>query len=64
VFVVGLPLVFLEASSLEFLAQRFLLTCSREILINEWDVCGTEINEGVHSLGWTGKRKRAGGKSG
>jgi hypothetical protein len=28
---------FIEASSLEFPAERFLVTCARETLINEWD---------------------------
>jgi hypothetical protein len=53
VFVVGLLIVFLAAVSLEFLAKRLLVACAREILINEWDARGAEINEVVHSLGWT-----------
>jgi hypothetical protein len=38
VFVVGLLIVFLAASSLEFPAERFLVTCARETLINEWHI--------------------------
>jgi hypothetical protein len=55
VFVIGLLIVFLAAISLEFLAERFLATCYREALINEWVTQGTENSEGVHSLGWTGQ---------
>jgi hypothetical protein len=40
---------------------RFLVTCAKETLINEWDVHWTKNNEGVHSFGWHVKRKRAGG---
>jgi hypothetical protein len=43
---------FLAVSSLEFLVEILLVTCARETLINEWDAQGTEISEGVHSLGW------------
>jgi hypothetical protein len=39
--------VFLEVSSLEFPAEGFLVTCSRETLINEWDAQGAEISEWV-----------------
>ena len=39
-------------SSIEFIVEIFLVTYARETLINEWDARGTEINEGVHSLGW------------
>jgi hypothetical protein len=59
VFVVGLLIVFLAAISLEFPAERFLATCARETLINEWDARGTEISEGVHSLGWTGQEEES-----
>jgi hypothetical protein len=59
VFVVGLLIVFLAAISLEFPAERFLVTCARETLINEWDARGTEISEGVHSLGWTGQEEES-----
>jgi hypothetical protein len=38
VFVVGLLIVFLATISLEFPAERFLATCARETLINEWDI--------------------------
>jgi hypothetical protein len=51
VFVVGLLVVFLEASSLEFPADRFMDTYSRETLINKWHSQGIDINEGVHFLG-------------
>jgi hypothetical protein len=36
VFLVGLLIVFLATSSLEFSAKRFLVTYSKETLINEW----------------------------
>jgi hypothetical protein len=29
-----------------------LVTYDRETMINEWDSQGTDIIEGVHSLGW------------
>jgi hypothetical protein len=32
-----LLVVFLEVSSFEFPVERFLVTCVRETLINEWD---------------------------
>jgi hypothetical protein len=51
--------VFLEASSHEFPAERFLVTCARETLINEWDAQGTEISEEVHSLGWEGREEES-----
>jgi hypothetical protein len=54
-----LLVVFLEASSLEFLVEIFLATCSRETIINEWDGQGTKINEGVHSLGWAGQEEES-----
>jgi hypothetical protein len=38
VFVVGLLIVFLATISLEFPAKRFLATCVRETLINEWNI--------------------------
>jgi hypothetical protein len=37
VVVVGLLKVFLVEISLEFPAERFLDSCARETLINEWD---------------------------
>jgi hypothetical protein len=36
--VVGLRVVFLVESSLEFSAERFLVTCAGETLINEWNI--------------------------
>jgi hypothetical protein len=59
-----LLVVFLAASSLEFPAERFLVTCARETLINEWDAQGLRSVKGY--IPWVGKvkRKRAGGKSG
>jgi hypothetical protein len=48
---------FLSTSSLEFPTERFLVTCAIETMINEWDTRGTEINEGVHSLGWAGREE-------
>jgi hypothetical protein len=62
VCVVHLLIVFLAANSLEFPAKRFLVTCARETLINEWDTQGIEISEGVHSLGWTGQEEESWGK--
>jgi hypothetical protein len=50
-----LLVVFLATSSLDFLAKRFLVTCARETLINEWDARGTESSEGVHSLSLAGQ---------
>jgi hypothetical protein len=47
---------------LSFPTERFMVTYARETLINEWDAQGTNINEGVNSLGWVVARKRAGGK--
>jgi hypothetical protein len=52
-----LLVVFLEASSLEFLADKLLVTCARETLINEWDAQGTKISEWFHSLGYTGQEE-------
>jgi hypothetical protein len=46
-------------SSLEFPTKRFLVTCARETLINEWDTQGTNISEGVHSLGWVGQEEES-----
>jgi len=43
--------VFLATSSLEFPANIFLAIFDKETLINEWDDPGTDISEGVHSLG-------------
>jgi hypothetical protein len=37
VFDVGFLKFFLAANSLEFPAERFLVACARETLINEWD---------------------------
>jgi hypothetical protein len=51
--------VFLVASSLEFPAERFLVTCAIDTLINEWDARGTKISEGVHSLGWAGREEES-----
>jgi hypothetical protein len=50
-------IVFLEEISLEFPVKRFLVACARETLINEWDSRGTNINERVHSLGWTSQEE-------
>jgi hypothetical protein len=36
-------LVFLVVSSLEFPAERFLVSCARETMISEWDAQGTVI---------------------
>ena len=58
-FVVGLLIVFLATISLEFPAKRLLVACARETLINKWEVRGTEISEGVHSLGWTGQEEES-----
>jgi hypothetical protein len=57
VFAVILLVVFIAVSSLEFLAERFLVTCARETMINEWDARGIEIDEGVNSLGWVGREE-------
>jgi hypothetical protein len=46
-------------SSLEFSTETFLATCSIETLINEWDARGTEINEGVDSLGWESEEEES-----
>jgi hypothetical protein len=46
VVVVGLLVVFLEASSLEFLAKRLLVTYAKETLVNEQDTQGIDISEG------------------
>jgi hypothetical protein len=54
-----LQVVFLATSSFEFPAERFLVTYAREILINEWDARGTDISEGVHSLGWEGQEEES-----
>jgi len=43
--------------SLEFPAERFLVTCARETLINERNARGTKSSEGVHSLGWAGQEE-------
>jgi hypothetical protein len=53
----GLLVAFLTVSSLEFLAERFLVTYARETLINEWDARWTKSNEGVHSFGWAGQEE-------
>jgi hypothetical protein len=52
-----LLVVFLAESSPAFPADRFIVTYSRENLINECDSPGTEISEGVHSLGWVGQEE-------
>jgi hypothetical protein len=49
-----LLVVFLALSSPEFTTKIFLVTCAIVTLINEWDVQGTMMSEGVHSLGWVG----------
>jgi hypothetical protein len=54
---VGLLVFFLAAISLDIPAERFMVTCAREIPINEWDTRGNNINEGVHSLGWTSQEE-------
>jgi hypothetical protein len=58
-----LLVVFLTMSSLEFPVERFLVTCARETLINEWDADGLRAVKGY--IPWVGqvKRKRAGGNS-
>jgi hypothetical protein len=60
VFSIGLLVVFLATSSLEFPAERFLNTYVRETLINElhipWVILDKQM---VHSLGWG----RSGGES-
>jgi hypothetical protein len=48
---------FLAMISLEFPVERFLVTCGRETLINEWDSHWTERSEGVHFLGWEGQEE-------
>jgi hypothetical protein len=50
---------FLVVGSLEFPAERFLATCARETLINEWNAQGIEIIEWVHSLGWAGQEEES-----
>jgi hypothetical protein len=57
-----LLVIFLVAGSLEFPSEIFLATYARETLIKKWYTRGTDISEGVHSLGWQVKRKRVGGK--
>jgi hypothetical protein len=49
--------VFLAAGSFVFSIERFLDTCAKEALINEWDAQGTRVSEGVHSLGWAGQEE-------
>jgi len=49
----------MAVSSLVFLVETFLATCSRETLINEGDAKWTERNEGVHSLGWAGEEEES-----
>jgi hypothetical protein len=64
VFVVVFLVVFLTVSSLEFLVERFLVTCAKETMINEWDALGLRSVKGY--IIWVGKvkRKRARGISG
>jgi hypothetical protein len=64
VFVVVFLVVFLAVSSLEFPTERFLVTCARETLINEWDADGLRAVKGY--IPWVGqvKRKRVGGNLG
>jgi hypothetical protein len=52
-----LLVVFLAVSSLEFPTEIFLVTYATETLINEWDTEGTEISEGVYSLGWASREE-------
>jgi hypothetical protein len=42
-----LVIFFLVISSLEFLDERFLSTCARETLINEWDAYGLREVKGA-----------------
>jgi hypothetical protein len=49
--------VFVVVSGSELL--RFLATNAIETLINEWDIQGTKISEGVHSLGWAGQEEES-----
>ena len=58
-FVVVFWNFFLVVSSLELPIERFLVTYSRETLINEWDARGTKRSEGVHSLGWAGQEEES-----
>jgi hypothetical protein len=46
-------------SSLEFQDERFLNTCARETLINEWYAQWNESSEGVYSLGWFGQEEES-----
>jgi hypothetical protein len=58
VFVVVFFLVFfLAVISLKFPAERFLTTCSRDTLINEWDALWNESSDRVYSLGWEGQEE-------
>ena len=57
--VVVFLVVFLATSSLEFPDERFLVTCARETLINEWDAQETKISEGVQSLGWASREEES-----
>jgi hypothetical protein len=57
VFVVVCWYFFLATSSLEFPNEIFMVTCSRETLINEWDAQGIDIHERVHSLGREGQEE-------
>ena len=51
--VVILLIVFLEAVSLEFPTERFLATCARETLINEWHIPWVILDKWmVHPLGY------------
>jgi hypothetical protein len=71
VFVVGLLVVFLAASSLEFPAERFLVTCARETPINKWHIPWEILINGwyipwfildkrtVHSLGCVGQEEES-----
>jgi hypothetical protein len=61
-FVVGLLVVFLASSSLEFLAKRFLDTYARETLINEWETQGMRSVNGYIPWVVQIKRKTVGGK--
>jgi hypothetical protein len=52
-FVGGFP----GSKFLEFPYKRFLVTSAKETLINELNIQGNEISEGVHSFGWAGQEE-------
>jgi len=51
--------VFLAVSYFEFPTERFLVSCAKETLINEWDAWGTESSEMVHSLCWASQEEES-----